>query len=142
MKRGPSVYVVESDNVQVVFGIIAKGTRYEWKFQDLLDASKDRERHHVRIEELKILDEDVWFSGTGRRPTLRNIAREITRVEKCNSNEPAILVEPCGLVDGTHRALKAYLRGATHLLCVKLTIDELFEIPHIRREMSLKSSAE
>jgi hypothetical protein len=139
MRPGTSIYVTEVDGVPVVIGIVARDARYEWKFQDLLDAAKTLEPHHVLIEELKILDEDVWFSGTGRRATLRNIAREIARVDKCNSDEPAILVDPCGLVDGTHRALKAYLRGATHLLCVRMTIDELFEIPHVRSEMSLES---
>jgi len=125
------IYVVQGDERQLAFGIVDDGCRYEWRFDDLYAAAREKERKLVPIESLNILDEDLWFGRTGRKPTLRNIAGEVTRIGNSDGRLPAIIVSGLGLVDGSHRAVKAYLQGEEHLECVEFTLEELREIPHV-----------
>jgi len=127
------VYVVQGDGEHGLFGIVSDGRRHEWRFSDLFAAVQDREPRPVSIESLGILDKDIWFARTGREPTLRNIAEEVTRIGRADCTSPAIIVTGLGVVDGTHRAVQAYLRGEEYLDCVEFSLDELQRIPHVQK---------
>ena len=126
-------YIVQIGDRQERFGILHRGMRHEWLFSDLFRATKDRSITLIPIEELDILDRDIWFGRTNIQPTLRNIASEIVRIDKSDCQFPAIVVEGIGLIDGSHRAVKAYLNGDRYLKCVVIKFKELCEIPHIKK---------
>ena len=110
--------------------MIQEDMALEWKFKHLFEASRSKPRIEVPVEELNVLDADVWFSPTGRAPTLRNIAHEFKRVEQVDPGCPAIIVRTIGLIDGTHRLIKALLRGERSLACVEFDMEELKALPH------------
>lgn len=121
--------------VQVVdgrslFSLIENGRCHGWWLEDLFAAASGKAYRQATLEELEILDTDIWFRGTDSRPTVKNMIAEFRRIERADCSFPVLVVTSIGLIDGSHRVAKAYLRGLTCLPCVELSLDELWAVPH------------
>ena len=70
-----------SSEMQWRLSLSRDGVEYEWKFEDLFQASNTKQARDVPVEDLGVLDTDIWFNGPESKPTLRNIAEKIIEIE-------------------------------------------------------------
>jgi hypothetical protein len=106
---------------------------HEWQLSDVLASAATRPVTYVAVHDFEQLDEDVWFAGTGRAPTLRELASEYGQVQAADLERPLLAVDGLGLLDGTHRIVRALVEGRSELPMVSLSLDELLGLPHSTR---------
>lgn len=84
------------------------GKRYIWYTDRLWKQARDLPEFEVQVESLQELDRDCWF-GTGRTPTIREVAAHCRRINNENG----------GLMDGGHRLARALLEGRKTIKAVQ-----------------------
>ena len=95
-----------------------KGKRYIWYTDRLWKLAQDLSEFEVEVESFQELDWDCWF-GTGRVPTIREVAAHCKRINEANTEFPVIINENGRLMDGGHRLARALLEGATMIKAVQ-----------------------
>jgi len=79
--------------------------------QTIWEAAKGKPEIPVRLENLNILDDIVWFGGPKDiRPTVRNVAERARDIFASDLTYPIIMTVAGEVVDGAHRIAKAYLQ--------------------------------
>jgi hypothetical protein len=63
------------------------------------------------------LDRDCWFGG--KTVTTKMVAEHYKKIEQADLSYPIILNEAGGLMDGTHRLVKAWILGHESIRAVK-----------------------
>lgn len=94
------------------------GRRYIWYTDRLWKLARELPEFEVEVESLQELDRDCWF-GTGRTPTIREVARHCKRINEVDTEFPVILNENGGLMDGGHRLARALLEGCRMIKAVQ-----------------------
>ena len=74
------------------------------------------------LSDIAELDQDCWF-GERHLPTCRAVAEHARRIRDADLSYPVILSADGRLMDGGHRAAKAYLEGRTVISAVRFTVD-------------------
>jgi hypothetical protein len=91
-----------------------------WDVDRLLRLTSDQEAVEVPLERIRELDEAFWFSGDGNTPTCRRVAEHAKLINETSLDHP-IIIDPDGRVmDGMHRACKAWINGLKTIKAVKL----------------------
>lgn len=124
------IRVIQSQGIQTKLGLVIGGINFWWEFSQLFKHSLNLPTKFVEIEKLNKLDTDHWFESRSPQPTLHAIAAEIKRIERADTTYPCIIISGLGMVDGSHRMMKAHLSDRTKIKCVEFTISDLMEIPH------------
>lgn len=94
------------------------GKRYIWYTERLWKLARELPEFEIEVESLQELDRDCWF-GTGRVPTIREVAAHCRRINEVNTEFPVILNEKGGLMDGGHRLARALLEGSKTIKAVQ-----------------------
>jgi hypothetical protein len=72
----------------------------------------------ISLKELEhYLDRDCWFGG--KTVTTRMVAEHYKKIEQADLSYPVILNEEGGLMDGTHRLVKAWILGQENIKAVR-----------------------
>jgi hypothetical protein len=91
-----------------------------WHISSLRKLSETMPRISVPLNLLKDLDENLWFSTYNEVPTCRAVAKHAKRIMNADLNYPIILAPDGSVLDGMHRAAKAWLEGASEIMAVQL----------------------
>ena len=94
------------------------GKRYIWCTDRLWKLARELPEFEIEVESIRELDRDCWF-GTGRTPTIREVAGHCKRINEVNPEFPVILNEKGGLMDGGHRLARALLEGSKMIKAVQ-----------------------
>lgn len=86
------------------------GKRYIWFTDRLWILAQELPEFNIDVERFQELDRDCWF-GTGRTPTIREVAAHCKRINRVNTEFPVIINENGRLMDGGHRLARALLEG-------------------------------
>ena len=124
--------VVAKDGVQERLEIYGPTVRkISCSFDRLFEIAARYPTHERAVDSFYELQHDIWYEGTGVKPTLANIALDMRRVLTADLDYPLIIIKPLGLVDGTHRLVKAKLLGHKFVKCTTITLDEF--VDHVRK---------
>lgn len=91
--------------------------RAYWHTERLWALAADLPVEEVAVADIAELDEDCWFGG--RPATCRAVADHARRIMAADLAYPIILAADGRLMDGGHRAARAWLTGRTHLPAVR-----------------------
>ena len=87
--------------------------------QTLWAAAEGKDPVAVRLDELSILDEVVWFGGPKDvLPTVRLVAERARDIFAADLSYPIIMTADGEILDGAHRIARAYLQGVPTLSAV------------------------
>lgn len=87
--------------------------------QTLWAAAEGKDPVAVRLDELNILDEVVWFGGPKDvLPTVRRVAERARDIFAAELSYPIIMTADGAILDGAHRIARAYLQGVSTLPAV------------------------
>ena len=86
------------------------GKRYIWFTDRLWTLAQELPEFDIEVESFQELDRDCWF-GTGRTPTIREVAAHCERINQVNTGLPVVINENGRLMDGGHRLARALLEG-------------------------------
>ncbi|MDT4855300.1 hypothetical protein FQZ97_896460 [compost metagenome] len=100
---------------------IRDGKRFVWYTERLWSEAQTLTSFEVDLSSIRELDQDCWF-GTGRKPTLREVAGHCQRIQAANLEWPIILNADGSLMDGGHRVCKALLAGHTTIRAVQFAV--------------------
>jgi hypothetical protein len=100
----------------------APGGRALWRNDRLWRAADGLPVREVPLSDIAELDQDCWF-GERHLPTCRAVAEHARRIRDADLSYPVILSADGRLMDGVHRAAKAYLEGRTVISAVRFTVD-------------------
>jgi hypothetical protein len=124
--------VVVSNGVQVrleIYGPTAVTT--SCSFDQLFEIAAQYPIHKRAVDSFHELQHDIWYEGTGIKPTLANIALSMRHVLAADLDYSLIVIEPLGLIDGTHRLVKAKLLGHEFVKCTTIPLHEFLD--HVRK---------
>lgn len=83
-----------------------------WRMQTIWAAAEGRSQVTVRLDDLNILDDVVWFGGPKDvRPTVRKVAERARDIFAADLSYPIIMTAAGEVLDGAHRIARAYLQG-------------------------------
>ncbi|MGD9785800.1 MAG: hypothetical protein AB7E80_05290 [Hyphomicrobiaceae bacterium] len=95
------------------------GTVEFWRMRTIWAAAEGGAVVAVRIDELSILDEVVWFGGPRDvRPTVRKVAERARDIFAADISFPIIMTSAGEVLDGAHRIARAYLQGLETLSAI------------------------
>lgn len=90
-----------------------------WDVDHLASLSSHLKPQLLPISEIHQLDETCW----GDPMTCREVAEHARLIDEADLAFPIILSSDGRVMDGMHRAAKAYMLGQTHLLAVRFVDD-------------------
>lgn len=94
-----------------------------WRVSNLWEAARDLPVTRLRVDQVRELDEDCWFSGDGRTPTVRAVADHARRIHDADLDDPVLLGADGQVLDGLHRIAKAHLSGVDELPARRFDVD-------------------
>jgi hypothetical protein len=97
------------------------GGRAFWWTESLWAAAAALPVTEVAVADIAELDQDCWFDGAA--PTCRQVAEHARRISEADLGHPVILASDGRLMDGGHRAAKAWLAGAETIDAVRFETD-------------------
>jgi ParB-like chromosome segregation protein Spo0J len=103
-----------------------------WDVDGLVRASKQLPRLRVPLSSLRELDEPYWFDGIEDVPTCRAVADHARLIAETDLTHPIILSSSGRIMDGMHRAAKAYMLGLETVDAVQFEVDpepDLIDVP-------------
>ena len=102
-----------------------------WDVLRLIELSKEFEVVKVPLSEIRELKETYWFS-LGAPPVTEEIAQHAKQIYEANLSYPIILCPEGRVMDGMHRACKAFLEERRTILAVRFS--ELHEPDYIGKQ--------
>ena len=102
-----------------------------WDVLKLIDLSKDFEVIEVPLSEVQELNENYWFR-VGEPPTTVDIAKHAKQIYEADLSYPIILCPEGRVMDGMHRACKAFLESHETIAAVRFA--ELHEPDYIGKQ--------
>ncbi|MBT2971095.1 MAG: hypothetical protein B6D72_01730 [gamma proteobacterium symbiont of Ctena orbiculata] len=94
-----------------------------WDVDRLIELSKAMEPKLICLDSIMELDENYWFGGEGDNPTCRAIAEHAKLIQMTDMTHPIILCSAGRVMDGMHRACRAYIEGEDKIMAVQFVID-------------------
>lgn len=94
-----------------------------WWVDRLWDAARDLPVIEVSLDQVRELDEDCWFAGDGRTPTVRAVADHARQIQSADLERPILLATDGQILDGMHRLARAYLEGRPLLPAKQFPVD-------------------
>ena len=94
------------------------GKKYIWFTDRLWKLSQELPEFDIEVESFQELDRDCWF-GTGRTPTIREVAAHCKRINQVNPGLPVVINENGRLMDGGHRLARALIEGKKTIKAVQ-----------------------
>jgi hypothetical protein len=94
-----------------------------WDVHKLVELSKSLPVVSVPLSQIRELDERFWFNGSKAQPTCREIAAHAKLIMETDLNFPIILSSTGRVMDGMHRACKAWTQGAGSIKAVRFPVD-------------------
>lgn len=88
----------------------------------LWELARDLPVRQVPIDELQILEMNLWF-GPDDVPTCGAIAAQARRIYEADLSYPIILSAEGALMDGGHRICKAWILGHTEIAAVQFPVN-------------------
>ena len=101
----------------------SKNGLYAGDVHRLIDLSKDIEPKYISLTSLEELNENYWFGGKDDAPTCAAIAEHCKLIAATELNYPIILSSNGRVMDGMHRACKAYIEGKAEIKVVQFAND-------------------
>lgn len=101
---------------------VALGNR-AWHIETIWQAASHCPVEDALIDAIEELDEDCWFEGDGRVPTVRAVADHANRINKADLDRPIILSSDGHVLDGMHRVARALLDGHQTVKAQRLPVD-------------------
>jgi hypothetical protein len=98
------------------------GGRGYWLAERLWSISRDLPVRAVPIAVIVEFDRDCWF-GAGQSATCKAVAEHARRIYDADLSFPIILAADGSLMDGGHRAAKAWLFGHATITAVQFLHD-------------------
>jgi hypothetical protein len=110
--------------VRETHGTVRDGKRLVWYTERLWSQARTLEPFDIELSSIRELDQDCWFGpgSSGRKPTLREVARHCERINSANLEWPIILNADGSLMDGGHRVCKALLDGRSTIRAVRFGV--------------------
>ena len=96
---------------------------YAWDIGRLVELTKNLKRHGVKLDSIREIDENFWFSDKNDRPTCRAIVEHMRLIKETDLSFPIILSSDGRVMDGMHRVAKALLEGHETIEVVKFNHD-------------------
>lgn len=94
-----------------------------WRIETIWRAASSCPTEDAPLDDIRELDEDCWFGGDGRLPTVRAVADHARRIFDADLSRPIILSSDGQVLDGMHRVAKALLEGNHTVKARRLTVD-------------------
>ncbi|MDR0664348.1 MAG: hypothetical protein LBF86_02355 [Helicobacteraceae bacterium] len=91
-----------------------------WNVDTLIRLAANLEAIEYPLDEIRELDEPYWYDLEGDSPTCKSIANHIRLVQAADLAYPIILCPAGKVMDGMHRAVKAFLENRRFLLAYRL----------------------
>ena len=91
-----------------------------WDVLRLIELSKEFEIVEVPLSDIRELKEAYWFS-LGASPVTEDIALHAKQIYEADLSYPIILCPEGRVMDGMHRACKAFLEERRSILAVRFT---------------------
>jgi hypothetical protein len=93
-----------------------------WDVDRLVDLTRDLSPREVPLTQIRELDEAFWFGGDSI-PTCRSVADHARLIFEADLRYPIILGADGRVMDGMHRAAKAYMEGRPTIPAFQLDVD-------------------
>ena len=93
-----------------------------WDVHNLVERSKNLPVFEIPISEISELSGDYWYQGDSDIPTCRSIVEHMKLVLECDLKYPIILAADGSVMDGMHRACKAYLNELSNIKAVRFKV--------------------
>jgi hypothetical protein len=105
-------------------GRVIDGKQHYWDVEKLWELAKNLPVHTIKLDAIKELDQDCWFTGSRNTPvpTIRNVALHCRRIIDANMAYPVLLCSDGQLIDGGHRIAKAFIDGISEIDAVYITL--------------------
>lgn len=95
-----------------------------WNVSRLIGLVEGLPIREVPVARIKELDSEMWFGGPHRvRPTCREVASHVKRIQNADLKRPIILNSAGGVMDGMHRVAKAWMEGREFVRAVQFQVD-------------------
>ena len=94
-----------------------------WDIDRLIELSKDFPRIKVPVSSIREMDEVYWFDDATERPTCRKVLEHMSLINEVDLSYPIILSADGRVMDGMHRAAKAFLDGSEEIEAVQFEKD-------------------
>jgi hypothetical protein len=94
-----------------------------WDVHRLIALTAHLPHKSIPVSAIAELDEPFWFAGETDRPTCRAVADHARLIAETDLRHPIILAADGRVMDGMHRAAKAYLEGRSTIIGVQLESD-------------------
>lgn len=102
-----------------------------WDVLKLIKLSADFEVIQVPISEIRELKEAYWY-GPNDKPTSEDVAKHAKQIYEVDLSYPIILCSEGRIMDGMHRACKAFIEG--HKIISAVRFSEPLEPDHIGKQ--------
>ena len=96
---------------------------YAWDVDRLAALTENFERHRVKLDSIREIDENFWFGDMNDKPTCRAIVEHARLIQEADLGFPIILSSDGRVMDGMHRVAKALLEGHETIEAVKFSQD-------------------
>lgn len=94
---------------------------YAWDIDRLIALTKNYERHRVKLDSIREIDENFWFGDENDKPTCRAIVEHARLIQGADLGFPIILSSDGRIMDGMHRVAKALLEGCKTIEVVRFS---------------------
>ena len=94
-----------------------------WRIETVWRAAASCPIDETLVESIQELDEDCWFSGDNKPPTVRAVADHARRINEADLGRPIILSSEGHVLDGMHRVARAILDGRPTVKAQRLAVD-------------------
>ena len=89
-----------------------------WDVDRLVELTRDLVPIMVPVAEIHELNESYWG-----QMTVRDVAEHARFIQEADLGFPVILSSDGRVMDGMHRAAKAWLEGKSHIAAVRFSVD-------------------
>ena len=96
---------------------------YAWDVHRLVELAKNIEPKYISLSSIEELHENYWFGGKGDNPTCLAIAEHCKLITETDLRFPIILSSNGRVMDGMHRACKAFIEGKETVKVVQFIND-------------------
>lgn len=94
-----------------------------WHIETIWQAAALCPVEDALIDAIEELDEDCWFEGDGRIPTVRAVADHARQINEADLERPIILSSDGHVLDGMHRVARALLEGRQIVKAQRLPVE-------------------
>ncbi|MDE0886251.1 MAG: hypothetical protein OSB70_12045 [Myxococcota bacterium] len=105
-----------------------------WDVARLIELSRDLPRQMVPLLSIREFDEVYWFDGEYQKPTCRKVLEHLQLIQETDLSYPIILGADGRVMDGMHRAAKAFLEGRSEIEAVRFASDPVPDTVGVRPE--------